>query len=206
MASAQGRPSAPNIWSPGETLSRWQWPRQVRPEPAWPPRPTPRGPGSLSPCSRPAPGCRAHPACGLDAFGPQPRPQEAIHGFYFYLRSPSQGRRTCPLPRPCAASTSTPRLQGGQSFLISVLALGTPRPQQERRGVRAAWGLWSVRPSPLLVPGAWVVARARAGGGGLGTCSLGPVWRHLSELSLTPHTWSPAPCQGHRHWPGRSCL
>lgn len=37
-----------------------------------------------------------------------------------------------------------------------------------------------------------------------GTCFLGPVRGHFSELSLTPHTWS-APCLGHRHWPGCSC-
>lgn len=80
------------------------------------------------------PVCRAHPACGLDAFGPQPRPQEAIRGFYFYLCSPSQGGRTCPSPPPCGASTLTPRLGDGQSFLLVSPVLALVTPQQECRG------------------------------------------------------------------------
>lgn len=127
--------STPNIWYPGQTLSRWQWPRQVSAR-ASPAPPSLHGVdlAAFLPAPARCPVCRAHPACGLDAFGPQPRPQEAIRGFYFYLCSPSQGGRTCPSPPPCGASTLTPRLGDGQSFLLVSPVLALVTPQQECRG------------------------------------------------------------------------
>lgn len=92
--------STPNIWYPGQTLSRWQWPRQVSAR-ASPAPPSLHGVdlAAFLPAPARCPVCRAHPACGLDAFGPQPRPQEAIRGnsrVLFLSLQPLPGRENLP--------------------------------------------------------------------------------------------------------------
>lgn len=185
---------------PGQTLPRWQGPRQVSAR-ASPAPPALHG-LDLAAGSQPVawmPLGPATPSGGNSGF---------YFWFYFYLRSPSQGQRTCPPPAPCGASPLTPRLGDGSPFSSSPLFLPWAPPSKSGGGSAGACAPFTPAPYQGLGLGfrpGEAPARTRAGGGALATCFLGPGWGRLSELSLTPHTWSAAPCLGRRHWPGCSC-
>lgn len=187
MARAQGRPSAPHIWYPARRCPGGSGPARSGLSQPGPPAPHRVDLAAFLPAPARRPGAELIQPVAWMPLGPNHDLRRQFAGFIFISAAPPRAGEPAlcllpvqPPPRPPGCRVDSP-------FSSLFLPWAPPAP------------------SPLLVPGAWVVARAGAGGGGLGTCSWGPVWRHLSELSLTPHTWSPAPCQGHRHWPGRSC-
>lgn len=136
------------------------------------------------------PVCRACPACGLDVFGPQPRPQEAILVFLFLSLQFLPGCKKPPLPSSVWGLHPAPPQAVGCTAPSPCWPQAPPTVKGQRQE-----GCGRV---PLLaLPRAWFLARGGPSQGqrywGCSWASAGgsaswPQSRGISELS--PHSLS----------------